>query len=201
MPKKIIVIGAGENSAVITNILKEQYTVAGFLDDHVKNNDILGPISMYKKYLQSHLFFITIGNNCIRSELFKKIKNGGGIFVNAIHKTAFLEQSIELGTNIFIGARSYININTRIDNHVFINNCCIIEHDNTILSGAHITPGVITGGGTKVGARTFIGLGSIINDHITIGDDTIIGSGSVVITDIASSVLVAGIPAKIVKKL
>ena len=201
MHKKIIIVGAGENAAVIKNILKEQYIIEGFLDDNVKNKQVLGPISWYTKYLQNYLFFVSIGNNSSRFKVFERIKLAGGVFVNAIHKTASLEHDVRLGTNIFIGAQTYINVNTQIGNNVFINNGCIIEHDNVIEEGAHMTPGVITGGGTTVGKRTFVGLGSIINDHIIIGHDTIIGSGSVVINDINSLVSAVGIPAKIIKKL
>jgi len=88
-----------------------------------------------------------------------------------------------------------------IGDNVFINNCCIIEHDNIIKSHAHLTPGVITGGTVSIGNETFIGLGSRINDHTSIGDNCTIGSGSVVTDTIDSNSVAVGVPAKVIKKL
>ena len=199
MSKKVILIGAGENSQVIASILKAQYQIVGFLDDVQKEN-IIGKISDFVKYLDKAYFFVTIGNNASRKIIFQQMKEKGAKFVNAIHKKAYLETDVTIGKNIFIGALTYINIRTQIGNNVFINNGCIIEHDNLIKDHCHIAPGVITGGKVEIGHASLIGLGACIIDHIIIGHNVIIGSGAVVINDIDSNTTAVGVPAKIIKQ-
>lgn len=199
MSKKIILVGAGENSRVIANILKAQYQIVGFLDDAKKKN-VIGKISDFVKYLDKAYFFITIGNNASRKKIFQQMKEKGAKFVNAIHGKAYLETSATIGENVFIGALAYINIHTRIGDNVFINNGCIVEHDNLIKDHCHLAPGVITGGKVKIGHTSFIGLGACIIDHIAIGDNVIIGSGAVVINNIDSNTTAVGVPAKTIKQ-
>lgn len=199
MHKRIVIIGSGENSVVVASILSKKFTIVGFLDDFKKDKRIIGTMDDYKKYMKTCSFFISIGTNVARRKIFLKMKKSGCQFVNAIHPSATIEQTVQLGTNVFIGAHCYINVNTRIGDNTFINNGCIIEHDNEISSHVHCAPGVITGGKVTIQSGTFIGLGTCINDHLMIGSDTTIGSGSVVIENISSGVLAVGIPTKIIK--
>lgn len=52
-----------------------------------------------------------------------------------------------------------------------------------------------------LGDWVFMGAGSCILGPVTIGDNVIIGANSVVVSDIPSNVMVAGVPARIIKKL
>ena len=60
-------------------------------------------------------------------------------------------------------------------------------------------PGIDTSG-TTIGNNCYIGAGSIILTPVTIGDNVIIGAGSVVTKDIPSNCVVAGNPAKVVRR-
>ena len=53
---------------------------------------------------------------------------------------------------------------------------------------------------TVIGERCFIGANSIIMPGIKIGDSVIVGSGAIVTKDIPSNCIVAGNPAKIIRK-
>jgi acetyltransferase-like isoleucine patch superfamily enzyme len=52
----------------------------------------------------------------------------------------------------------------------------------------------------KIGCNVWVGWGVIILKGVTIGDNSIIAAGSVVVRDIPPNVIVAGNPAKVVKK-
>jgi len=52
-----------------------------------------------------------------------------------------------------------------------------------------------------LGDWVFMGAGSCILGPVTVGDNVIIGANSVVVDDIPSNVMVAGVPARIIKKL
>lgn len=53
---------------------------------------------------------------------------------------------------------------------------------------------------TTIGNNVFIGANSVIMPGVTVSDNVIIGAGSIVTKDIPSDVIVAGNPAKIIRK-
>ena len=53
----------------------------------------------------------------------------------------------------------------------------------------------------KIGDRVWCGVDVTIISGATIGDDVVIGAGSVVVKDIPSNSIAAGVPAKVIKPL
>lgn len=74
-------------------------------------------------------------------------------------------------------------------------NCIILAHD-----WATERYGASSDIETRIGKNCFVGAGSIIMPDITIGDEVVIAAGSVVTKDIPSNSLIAGNPAKILRK-
>ena len=64
-----------------------------------------------------------------------------------------------------------------------------------------IAPGANIAGYVTIEEGCFIGINATIIDHISIGKYSVIAGGAVVIDDVPSNVMVAGNPARIVKKL
>ena len=202
MPKKIIIVGAGQNGLVAANIISynKNYKINGFLDDRRKiKGQWLGSVADFKKYIKNYYFFVSIGDNKTRERIFNLLKINKAKFINAIHPTAFREKGVILGENVMVGACSYVNIHTLIGDNTIINNGCIIEHDNTIGHHCHLAPGVITAGEVKIKRGVFIGIGSIIRDRAVIGKNCFIGAGSNVIKDTKDNLIYYGNPAKLIK--
>ena len=76
--------------------------------------------------------------------------------------------------------------------------CIILSHDR---SKKRITSEDKGTGTVRLGSDVFIGVNTVILRDVTIGDYSIVGAGSVVTKDVPSSVVVAGNPAKIIRKL
>ena len=53
----------------------------------------------------------------------------------------------------------------------------------------------------KINSGSFIGAGSIILPGVTIGEESFVAAGSVVTEDVPNNTLVAGVPAKPVRKI
>lgn len=52
-----------------------------------------------------------------------------------------------------------------------------------------------------IGDNCWIGANSTINPGVTIGDNVVVGSGAVVTKDVPDNCVVAGVPAKIIRRL
>ena len=80
---------------------------------------------------------------------------------------------------IHIGAETYVASGTRILTHDY----CLKRHADTF-----------------IGKRCFIGADAIVLGGVRIGDEVIVGAGSVVTKDVPSNCIVAGNPARIIRR-
>lgn len=124
-----------------------------------------------------------------------------------------------LGENCYIAPPIYINLaeNIHIGNNVSINayfKCMsagniYIDDDAQIAMNVSIITNnhdfydrpVLTIKDVHIKKNAWIGAGSIILPGITIGENAIVGAGSVVTHDVEANTMVAGNPAKLIKKL
>ena len=117
---------------------------------------------------------------------------------------------IEVGTNavVFIGARSYINVNTKlvIMHELCIGEGCTISWDCELLDENfhHIYyPGKVDKGrkGIFIGNRVWIGSGVRVLPGAVIPDGCIVAAGSIVTKKFSETeCLIAGNPAKVIRK-
>ncbi len=111
--------------------------------------------------------------------------------------------------------------NIRLGKKVFFNfNCVILDvarvtiGDNTLLgpavqiyaathpvSAAERRTGLESGEPITIGSDVWIGGGAIICPGVTIGDRSVIGAGSVVTRDVPDDVVMAGNPARVLRRL
>lgn len=186
--QKIVIVGSGQNGRVVKGILSHNsgYQVIGFLDYKASGPDILGKVEDFHRFLDC-FFFAATGNPKWRKEDYELLQAGGARFTNAIHPRAFIEDGVQIGENVMVGAMTYLNVGTKIGNNCIINNGCIVEHDCQIGDNCNINPGVVMGGGVVIGDNCFVGLGAKLRDHISIGSGTTIGMGTIVLKDVLAN--------------
>lgn len=115
-------------------------------------------------------------------------------------------RGVKIGRNVYIGPNTFIDLIypqlITIEDYVSIGFSMIFAHANPTYSiylkkkyyPRKVSPVVI-----KRGA--WIAPGNIILCGVTIGENSIVGAGSVVTKDVEPYTVVAGTPAKIIKKL
>ncbi|NWG11553.1 transferase [Candidatus Bathyarchaeota archaeon] len=136
---------------------------------------------------------------------------------------ARIREKNRIGNNVSIGAGSIIERDCEIMDGVEIHSSCFIPEYTTIKKNAWIGPSVIMTNvlhppcpafkknapakgqkcciGPIVEENAVVGAGAVILPGIVIGKDSLVGAGSVVTKDVPSSRLVAGNPARAVKKI
>ncbi len=111
-----------------------------------------------------------------------------------------LERGVQLNGTAITARSTTIAIGR---NTMIAPNCVITDSDFHAPWPAerrYIDPGLERDAGVTIGAHVWIGMYSIILKGVHIGDGAIIAAGSVVVNDIPSGCLAAGVPAKIVRR-
>ncbi|WGE63017.1 acetyltransferase [Actinobacillus equuli subsp. haemolyticus] len=208
MKKKIIFIGAGGYAkSALDSLDKEQYEFCGFIDNLKPIGSTHLGYPILAKTIQSfahrseYCYFISIGGNESRTKKFILLQELNCEVINIIDKSAIVSEKSKLGIGIFIGKLSIVNAGTKIGNNVIINTKSLIEHGCCIEDHCNISTNATLNGDVFVSKHSFVGSSSVINGQLHIGRGAIIGSGSVVIRNVDPETVVAGVPAKFIRKL
>lgn len=123
----------------------------------------------------------------------------------------------KIGTFVEVQKNAFIGKNCKIQSHTFICEGVTIEDDVFVGHGVTFIndkyPNATNGNGglqteadwkvipTVVKKGASVGSGSTILCNVTIGEKAIVGSGSVVTKDVPPGAIVAGNPARIIRKI
>lgn len=113
---------------------------------------------------------------------------------------------VDIGLNSNIGRNNFFTVGNglKIGDYFFSSCYCSIvcaTHNNENPFKPYIITEIIDlGDGVNIGANVFMGAHSMISGSVNIGFGSIIASGSVVTDDIPPLSIVAGYPAKVVKR-
>jgi len=136
-------------------------------------------------------------------------------FVNLYGCT--IDDGTKIGTFVEIQKNAFIGKNCKISSHTFI--CEGVHIDDNVFVGHNVTfindkhPRATNEDGsmqtdndwrvveTFVKKGASIGSSSTIMCGITIGENSIVGAGAVVTKDVPPNSIVAGVPAKLIKKI
>jgi acetyltransferase-like isoleucine patch superfamily enzyme len=123
-------------------------------------------------------------------------------FVNAYH---YGFGRLAIGDRCFLGDGVMIDLRggVHMEHDVTVSNrTSIVTHTNVGLNSHPLQKYYPTKESTVViKAGSYIGTGAIILPGVTVGRESVIGAGAVVTKDVPSKSVVAGVPARVIKKL
>ena len=210
--QNIVIIGAGGHAKVLIDIVESradakiagligrQEDVGGSVMGHAvlgSDEDLVDVLSVGT----ADAVLIGLGDPAQRvrlhGEISQKLPNVAyGI---AVHKQAYVAPDVVLGPGTVIMAGATVNPCCRIGAHCVVNTNASMDHDSVMEDFANLGPNAATGGNVRIGKAAVIGLGASINQGVDIGDNGIVGSGSVVLKDVAAGAKVAGVPAQLME--
>ena len=213
MMKELYALGIGRNTPVLLDLaIGCGYTIKGLYHYNDERTDeidhgykILGSFDdlWAKGDLRGMNFLLTMGDLDIRESLADKILALGGNLPTLIHPSAVVSTFATISSVgvcifpfTFIQSDSFIGENTLILSHVNI------SHNTKISKNCFIAGGSIVGAYTEVEEHVFIGQGVLTISGKTnlIGHHSFIGAGALVTKPVAPNTIVAGFPAKEIKK-
>lgn len=212
--KNLLIYGSGGAGRQLAFSLSKEvdpetpWNIKGFIDDNqslrgksVNGIPVLGGMDWLKNNGGS-VAVCTVADPKVKRELVYNLKQIDNInFPLVIGPKSVVSPFVEWGEGCIV-ARSfnYISVNIKIGDFVFINCSSRIGHDAIIGEYTTIFTDVNISGGVEIGSDCVIGSGTTINPGVKIGNNCIVGAGAVVIKGTPDNVVVAGVPAKIIKE-
>jgi len=184
MKQQIFIIGAGgvgrEILAVLQHTsLKEEFEVAGFIDDAIGSGILVNEIKVlggidYLLSQEKANVVIAIGNPKIRKEIIDRLLVKNFNFPAVIHpKVSFHDRTkISLGKGTYISDGCIITTDVSIGDFCFLNVGVTINHDAVIGNNCVIMPGVRITCGINLGANSFVSANCVLSKAISIPSDS-----------------------------
>ncbi|WP_338463716.1 acyltransferase [Franconibacter daqui] len=138
-----------------------------------------------------------------------KVKLGTNVFIHEnptfIIRNAQLTPSIFIGSNVYIGRHANLHTSSQI---IIGDNCVLsdyvylstLSHGINPLEGPILQQPDYDKGQIILGENCFLGFNAKVLPGVTLGEWTIVGAGAVVTKSFAGYCMIAGNPAKIIKK-
>ena len=216
--KELIILGTAGNSIDILDTVCDLsealdspvYTCIGFLDDneaswakHIHGVPVLGPISAAVDY-PTAWFVNGIGSVKTftnKPSIVERTNVEPERFATIIHPTASVSRmaSLDHGTVIFQNVT--ITSGGELGRHVIVLPNSIISHDDRIGDYTCIAGGVAISGAVTIGKSCYLGTHCSIMENLVVGDSCLVGMGSVVRHDVAANSVVAGNPARFLRRI
>ncbi len=209
--KNLIILGAGALGQEVAWLVEEindfekEWILLGFLDDYssIQNERILGypvlgKLSDAKEYKEAY-FIVAYGDAILRKEVVLNISKYNVNWANLYSPTVRVHKSNKIGKGVVIGRYADLTVNCDIGDHVYLNIHTVLGHEVKLGDYSIVSPNVTINGGASIGSACQIGANAFIRE-ISIDDDVVVGASSCVVKDVESDCIVAGVPAKIIKK-
>ena len=148
---------------------------------------------------------VSIGRRCV-IKANSTVGSEGFSFIFDKNKLEHFPQigGITIGDDVWIGANSTIERaaldDTVIEEGVKVDDLVQIGHNTRIGKFSQITAGAVICGRVVLGERCWVAPKACIDNAVVVGKNALIGMGAVVLKDVPEGMVVAGVPAKVLRK-
>lgn len=212
---RVVGLGAGGHAKVVLEIVRAMpgVEVVGLLDPSpsLQGASVLGiPVIGDDSLLPSlsdrgvSTVFVGVGSvsdTSTRRRLFELATGHGLTVIAAIHSSAIVAPSVQIGRGVTVMAGAIVNAEARLGDNVLVNTGAIVEHDVVLGDHVHVATGARLGGAVVVEAGAHIGLGAVVRQGVRIGVGAVVGAGTVVVGDVPPRVIVVGVPSRVLRSL
>lgn len=211
----LVLLGAAGTARDVLSIIadinrqRERYRVEALLDDNPqlwkKDLDgvrIAGPLSEAGSFAGASLVN-TLGsprNYAVRRLVGERLRAGGRRFESIVHPASVISARSRIGAGGIVYPQVVIMANVTLGEQVLLLANTVLNHDAAIGDYSIAASGVNLSGAVRVGASCYLGVASAVMHGVSIGDGALVGMGSVVRKDVAAATVVAGNPARVLRR-
>ena len=148
---------------------------------------------------------IVIENDCRNSAIPMLDKKD---ILARIEPGAIIREQVEIGKNAVIMMGAVINIGAVVGEGTMIDMGAILGGRATVGKNCHIGAGAVLAGVIEPASATpviiedgvLVGANAVVVEGVHVGKNSVVAAGSVVLDDVPDNVVVAGVPAKVIKQ-
>lgn len=216
MSKKLLLFPFGGNarealiSVLAINDKNKEWDILGFIDDDQSRYGhtccgvkVLGGREILRDIPDAFVLAVPGSPTSYprRNEIIGSLNLDKFRFANIIHPSVVIAPDAIIGHNIIMMPNVVISCGVKIGSHcIFLPNT-VISHDSIVDDYCCFGSNISVSGSVKIGTCCYIGSGTKMRENITIGARTLVGLGSNVLSDIKESVVAAGSPARVIRKI
>ena len=210
--ENILLFGGGLHANSCSDVVEKEgkYHIAGIIDSQwpigseLYGYKVIGRQEDLVQIIEQYDIkggIIAIGDNYSRHFVWKFITElvPDFNFVNAIHSNACIANSAIVGKGVVMMAGVIVNASCVIEDFCILNTGALLEHNGHMEAFSLLSVGSMAGGKVRLKKFASVTVGVVIIDRVTIGENTVVGSGSLVMSDLPDHVLAYGSPAKIIR--
>jgi len=206
-----VIFGAGTYGEVYLHYLRDVgVDVIGFLDDDSAKQErkiagvpVIGGSADLSRVCQAGAkeLYSPVGDALFRSRVNRLARGLGLVTPNFVHRSVVLDSPIPVDAGILVLPGSVIMPSVEIQSDVMISIGVKVAHHSTLEEGVFLAGGVSVGAGMRLGHHSYVGANATLVSGKcgTIGARAMIGAGSVVVSDVPSDAVFAGVPATMMR--
>jgi sugar O-acyltransferase (sialic acid O-acetyltransferase NeuD family) len=202
--RDLILIAASGLAREVLAMRQSQFRIIGVLDDdptlhgtEIGGVQVLGGVDLAAQQPGSLLVCVGAGSGRRRVvDRLTQLGIGSERFATLVDETVALSDNSFIGDGSVILAGTVLTADVIVGRHVVVMPNCTLTHDDIVDDFATLAAGVAVGGVVRIGAEAYLGMNASIRQRVSVGAGATVGMGAVVLEDVPSGQVWAGVPAK-----
>jgi acetyltransferase EpsM len=196
--------------AMIAEIYKDKADFVGIFDSSLCEIPFSTSLPLFSKksdldYLCNNAthFVICIGgeNGYARFNTAQKLKEKGIQPLSLVSEHGLLDKLDYCGEGVQVMPGAIVHKFSSVGKQCILNTNSTVDHECKLGDGVHVMGGASIAGRVTIGDFSTIGTNATILPNLKIGANVFVGAGAVVTRDIDDNTVVAGVPARFIKKI
>ncbi len=191
------------------NRKKRTWNAIGFVDDDREHwgreecgVEVIGGREVIDRFPTAYVLAVPgrPGAFHVRDEIIDGLGVDRDCYATVVDPSAHVAMNATIGRNVLIMANVVISCSVAIGDHCVILPNTVVSHDSIVNDYSLVGSNASISGSCTIGRMSYLGSGSRLKEGVAIGERSLIGLGSCVVDDVGGGVVVAGNPARELRK-